>query len=144
MESAGPPRDTAQAMSQENVELVKRTLALFHTGDAEAALACFSEDVVVEVPARPDVTGGRGREALATLVGGWVAAWEDWSEEINEVRDLGDHVMVISTQRGRAKSSGIEITAQYAYLFEVRNGELSRMGLYGSPDEAREAAGLSE
>ena len=119
-------------------------LALFHAGDAEGALACFSEDVVVESPARPDVTGGRGREALGALVGSWVGSWEDWSEEINEVRELGDRVMVISTQRGRAKSSGIEITAQYAYLYEVRNGELSRMGMYSTADEALEAAGLSE
>jgi hypothetical protein len=28
-------------MSQENLELVKRMLALFHAGDAEGALACF-------------------------------------------------------------------------------------------------------
>ena len=130
-------------MSQENVERVKRMLALFHAGDAEGALACFSEDVVVEVPDRPDVTGGRGRQALGALVGSWVEPWEAWSEEINDVRELGDRVMVISTQRGRAKSSGIEITAQYAYLYEVRNGELSGMGLYSSPDAALEAAGLS-
>ncbi len=129
-------------MSGENVELVKRMLALFHAGDAEGALACFSEDVVVEAPARPDVTGGRGREALARLVGSWVGSWEDWSEEIDEVRDLGDHVVVISTQRGRAKSSGIEIALQYPVLYEVRNGELSAVGLYGSLDEALKAAGL--
>ena len=131
-------------MSEENVELVKRMLAHFHAGDAEGALACFTEDVIVQVPHRPDVTGGRGREALGAVVGSWVEPWEDWSEEINEVRDLGDQVMVVSTQRGRARGSGIEITAQYAYLFEVRNGELSRMGLYSDPDEALEAAGLRE
>ncbi len=131
-------------MSQENVELVKRMLALFHAGDAEGALACFSEDVVTEMPTRPDVTGGRGHEALGELIGGWVAAWEDWSEEINEVRDLGDHVMVISTQRGRGKSTGIEIALQYASLYEIENGQISRMGLYDSPEEALEAAGLSE
>jgi ketosteroid isomerase-like protein len=130
-------------MSQENVELVKRMMALFHAGDAEGALACFSKDTVVEAPVRPDFTGGRGREAVSTLVGGWVGSWEDWSEEIHEVRDLGDRVMVISTQRGRAKSTGIEIAMQYALLYEVRSGELSAMGLYGSPEEALAAAGLS-
>src|SRR5687768_14350902 len=130
-------------MSQENVELVKRMYALFDGGDAEGALACFSEDVVVESPARPDLTGGRGREALGTLVGSWVGSWEEYSQEIDEVRDLGDRVLVISTQRGRAKSSGIEIAAQYAYLYEVRNGELSGMGMYGSADEALEATRLS-
>ena len=131
-------------MSQENVELVKRMYALFEAGDAEGTLACFSEDVVVEAPDRPDLTDGRGREALGAVVSSWVEPWEVWNEEINDVRELGDRVIVISTQRGRAKGSGIEITAQYAYLYEVRNGELSRMGLYSTPDAALEAAGLSD
>ena len=125
------------------MELVQRMLALFHAGDAKGALACFSEDVVSEATARPDVTGGRGREALMNLIGGWVAAWEDWKEEIDEVRDLGDRVMVIATQRGRGKSTGIEIATQYAAVYEVRDGEISWMGLYNGPNEALEAAGLS-
>ena len=131
-------------MSQENVELVKRMLALFHAGDGEGALACFSEDVVAETPARPDVTGGRGREALGKLIGGWVSAWEDWREEVEEVRDLGDRVMVISTQRGRGKDTGIEVSLQYAALYTVRDGEISGMSLYNGPDDALKAARLSE
>ena len=131
-------------MSRENVDLVKRMLARFHAGDAAGALVCFSEDVVSEAPGRPDLMGGQGREALGTLVGSWVESWEDWNEEINEVRDLGDRVMVLSTQHGRAKSTGIEISMQYAILYEVRNGELSGMCLYSTADEALEAAGLSE
>src|SRR5688500_15723544 len=122
-------------MSQENVELVKRMLALFHAGDAEGALACFSEDVVAEAITRPDVTGGRGREALAKLIGGWVSAWDDWREEIDGIHDLGDQVIVISTQRGRGKSTGIEVAYQYAALYEVRDGEISRMGLHKGHDE---------
>lgn len=131
-------------MSQENVELVKRMLALFHAGDGEGALACFSPHVVTEAPARPDVTGGRGREALGKLIGGWVSAWEDWREQIDEVRDLGDRVMVISTQRGRGKGTGVAVSYRYAALYEVRDGEISGMGLYSGPDEALKAAGLSK
>ena len=131
-------------MSEANVELVKRMLALFHAGNGEGALACFSEDVVAEAPGRPDVTGGLGREALGKLIGGWVSAWEDWREEIDEVRDLGDRVMVVSTQRGRGKGTGIEVAYQYAALYTIRGGEISEMGLYGGPDEALEAARLPE
>jgi hypothetical protein len=52
--------------------------------------------------------------------------------------------MVISTQRGRGKSTGIEIATQYASVYEIENGEISWMGLYDGPDEALKAAGLSE
>jgi ketosteroid isomerase-like protein len=131
-------------MSQENVEIVKRMLALFHAGDAKNALACFSEDVVAETAGRPDLTGGRGREALSKLIGSWVAAWEEWSEEIDEIRDLGDRVMVIATQRGRSKGTQMQIENRYATVYEFRDGEISRMALYNGPDEALEAAARSE
>ena len=41
-------------MSQENVEVVEQMIALFHAGDAEGALACFSPDVVADASRRPD------------------------------------------------------------------------------------------
>jgi ketosteroid isomerase-like protein len=131
-------------MSQENVERVERMLELFHAGDAEGALACFSADVVTDVVVRADTPTGHGREELARITGSWLSAWETWHEEINETRDLGEWVLVMATQRGLAKTTGIEVVTQYAMLYEIRDGELSRMIVHRSAAEALEAAGLSE
>jgi len=60
------------------------------------------------------------------------------------MRDLGSHVVVVSTQRGRAKRSGIEVETRYAVLYEIRGDTITRMVLHTEPAEALEAAGLSE
>jgi len=39
----------------------------------------------------------------------YLGTWEDWREEIEEIRDLGTQVYVASTQRGRGKGSGIAV-----------------------------------
>jgi ketosteroid isomerase-like protein len=52
-------------MSEQNLETVREMYASFHGGDAEAALAYFAPDVLVDASkARPDVAVGRGRVAL--------------------------------------------------------------------------------
>ncbi len=133
-------------MSQENVEIVRRMLESFHAGDAQAALAFFSSDVVTDTSrsGRPDARNGRGREALAEIIGEWMAAWETWDEVVHEVRDLDDdRVMVDATQRGRGKGSGVEISTHYATIYELRRGEIASMSLFLNPAAALEAAGLS-
>ena len=89
-------------MAQENVELVQRMLDHFYNGEAEQALECFSPDVEIDLRRRVDAGWGRGREELARLIGEWVSSFADWREEINEVRDLGDQVLVEATRSAAA------------------------------------------
>jgi ketosteroid isomerase-like protein len=53
---------------------------------------------------------------------------------IEECRDLGDEVLVLATQRGRGKGSGVEVEARYAMLYGIRDGEIVSFTLY--PDAA--------
>jgi hypothetical protein len=76
-------------MSQENVEVVRRMYDAFHSGDADGALAHFDPDVVIDASkARPDVGVGQGREQVNEFVTSWVGTWEEWREDIEEMRDL--------------------------------------------------------
>jgi ketosteroid isomerase-like protein len=52
------------------------------------------------------------------------------------VRDLGDRVLVISTQRGRGQTTGIELAERYATLYEVRGGEIVSFTLFPSEEAA--------
>src|SRR5882762_2017710 len=132
-------------MSQENVEIVRRMYDAFHGGDVDGALSHFDPDVLVDASkARPDVGVGKGREHVNAVVTSWLGSWEEWREEIEEVRDLGSRVLVLSVQRGRGKGSGVEVEAHYAMLYDVHGGEIISMRMYGTPAEALEAAGLRE
>src|SRR3954451_24400182 len=97
-------------MSEENVEFVRSMYDAFQSGDPDGALSHFDEDVLVDTgSARPDLSVGKGREYLSTVVGSWTAAWDGWTDEIDEMRDLGSRVLVVSVQRGRGKGTGIEV-----------------------------------
>ncbi len=132
-------------MSQENVEIVQQMYAAFYGGDVDGALSHFDPDVLVDASkARPDLATGKGREHVNTVVASWMAAWEEWREEIEEMRDLGSRVLVLSVQRGRGKGSGVEVEARYAMLYDLHRGEITSMRMYGNPADALEAAGLRE
>ena len=112
----------------------------FQAGDAERALAHFDRDVLVEAPERVDTTAGRGHQAVSTIVGSWVGSFDEWSEEIEEVRDLGDQVCVVATHRGRGKETGLRVEYRYAVLYEIRGDKITRMTMYPDPTTALEAA----
>ena len=132
-------------MSQENVEIVRRMYDAFYAGDVDRALSHFQPNVLVDASkARPDISIGNGRGHVNALVSRWVAAWDEWREEIEEIRDLGSRILVLSVQRGRGKGSGVEVEARYAMLYDLDGGEITSMRMYGKVAEALEAAGLSE
>jgi ketosteroid isomerase-like protein len=128
-------------MAHQNVEAVRRMYEAFHGGDAAGSLEYFHPDVEIDATGRPDEATGRGREAVARIIGGWVAAFDDWSEEIEEMRDIGRTVYVVARQRGRGRETGIDVETRYAVLYELRDGQITRLTLYGDPAEALEAAG---
>jgi ketosteroid isomerase-like protein len=130
-------------MSQENVEIVQRMYEAFYTGDFDGALAYFDPAVMFDASVRVDGGMGHGREELYAMVADWVGGWEEWSQEIEEVHDLGSQVCVLTIDRGRGKGSGIELEDRWAVLYEIEGDKISSMRLFTTTGEALEAAGPS-
>jgi ketosteroid isomerase-like protein len=132
-------------MSQENVERLRRGYELWlATGD-------FPDDTHPDFvwdmstfrgwPERPTYPGSEGaREFLAN----WNAAWEDWELEVEDYIDAGERVIAIVRQRGRSKTSGVSVEMRFGQVWTFQDGKQIRMQMYASPEEALEAAGLSE
>lgn len=124
--------------------MVRRMYEAFHASDFDGALAYFDPAVVFDASVRVDGGIGHGREELFAMVAQWVGSWEEWREEIDEMRDLGSKVCVVTTQRGRGKGSGIELQDRYVVLYEIGGDKISSMTLYKTTAEALEAAGAPE
>jgi ketosteroid isomerase-like protein len=132
-------------MSNENVEIVRRTYEAFVRGDAATALAAYSEDTEWDDRHfRPEGRVHCGREELVEVIRTWVGAWRDYSFSIKRVIDAGDHVVVISEDRGKGKGSGIEINTLLGFVVDVAGGQITRTVVYADPAEALKAAGLKE
>ena len=93
-------------------------------------MACFDPDVVVDFSRRADGRVGRGREYLSQVVASWMGAWEEWYEEIHEIRDLGSQIYVLATQHGRGRGSGVEVEQSYAFLCEVEGENITKVTYY--------------
>jgi len=132
-------------MSQENVDLARRMTEAFLSGNGDGALALMHPDVVFEATARPDGRVWQGRNAVRRAVAEWIGSWDAYSLEIRDYVDApGDRVVVLWTERGRGKGSGIPLEHHGGNVVTIRDGEIVRIAIYTSTDKALEAVGLRE
>ena len=141
----GAKRDTAPAMSEENVELAYRVMMLAYRCDRDSFLELMDPEVEsfsTIAPVEGHYWGHRGvRDWWRDLF----AASPDFKVEVLEVRDLGEFVVVFFT-------SGVAATASTA-VRPLRNpcgrwpsghGRVVWWQNFQSEAEALEAARLSE
>jgi ketosteroid isomerase-like protein len=144
-----PYRDTAWAMSQENVERFRRVLEAGDRRDVDAILEEFDPEVEVH-PGLAASLGGetaavyRGRERAREAIQELLDAFDETHIEVSEIRDLGDRVLAILRVHVRGSESGIEMETPYAYLARLKNGKVIWVRSYIELQDALEAAGLSE
>ena len=140
-------RDTARAMSQQNIEVVRDQFAAVNERDFPRAMSHYAEDVELVVDATAFLEHGtfKGREAVGRWFGNWFATFDrDYRFEIDDARDLGDVVLLVASHHGRGRASGVEVRGQTGYVYTVRDGKIVRAELYPGRAEALEAAGLRE
>ena len=127
----------------EPVETVREMYDAFHGGDLTSAGAHFDPDVLIDVRGRADTGTGRGTAFLLETIASWTSAFEDWREEIEEIREVDGRVYVAAVQRGRGKETGIEVTQRYGLVYDVEGGLIVRMTMFPRPEEAAAEVGLS-
>ena len=143
----GAERDTARAMSEENVEIVRRGFEAFNRGDLDAFLENSTDDIDYRAAeGAPDDHGPiQGKDALRAFMQDWLDTFDDFRAEPVELIEAGeDKVIVVVRVSGRAKLSGVETDLTYAELWTLRDGKVAWGRQYWTRDEALEAAGLSE
>jgi ketosteroid isomerase-like protein len=138
-------------MSQENVEIVRRAYEVFNEGGPEAVISAgiWSPEIVWDFS--PSEIPGAGvyrghDEVRAFFKEDWFGAFpfEGWEVELDQLLDHGDQVISVHHQRGLGASSGAAAVLEQGIINTVRDGQIVRVELYGDPQKALEAAGLSE
>jgi ketosteroid isomerase-like protein len=141
-----PERDTAWAMSEENVELTLLALDAYNRRDAEAAIA-LSDPEIVWSPVFARMTEGRGTYRGHAGMRQYFEDLAEFSEEghaeFSEVHDLGDQVLALG-HVSMTFASGVELDQELAVLMSWRNGKCVEGRSWLSHAEALEAAGVRE
>ena len=140
-------RDTAWAMSQENVEVVKVAYEAFARGGLDRYMEHFTDDVVYRaVEDAPDEPGPiHGKDAVRAWLQDWIDMFDGFRMEPVELIDAGgDTVVAVERFGGHAKLSGVETDQIIGDVITIRNGKIARGHEYATREQALEAAGLSE
>jgi ketosteroid isomerase-like protein len=74
----------------------------------------------------------------------WLSAWDDWRVEVDDYLEIGDHVVVLASYRGRGKGSGVEIRQQGAHVFRLRDGKVVRLEIFADREKAIESVRVAE
>jgi uncharacterized protein len=69
----------------------------------------------------------------------WLSEWEYWRVEVHDYLEIGDHVVVLATYRGRGKGSGAEVNQPGAHVFELRDGKVVRLEIFADRQRAIES-----
>ena len=134
-------------MSQENIEILRRSDEVFETGDLERWVSEFFDP---EIEWRtsvedPDAATHRGREALKRYVEQWMESFEGLHAETEQFIDVGDdRIFTWVRWTGRGRASGVEADWYLAIIYTLRDGKVVRGEEYFDPAEALETVGLSE
>jgi ketosteroid isomerase-like protein len=128
---------------EERIRLVERGTEAFQRGDMRAVLELMAEDIELDSP--PELgnspRGARGRDAYLAWLEDWLEAWDDYTLEIEAIEAVGErHVVADCLQRATGKESGITVDLPLAYMYEIRDGQVTAMHLYRTHEAASEVA----
>jgi ketosteroid isomerase-like protein len=128
-------------MSSQNVEIVRRHLEAWRSGDAARALAYMSEDVEFDASTRPGGKIWHGRDGVSESLAEWLEIWDEYVLDTEEPIDAGEGVVLsLWHESGRAKHSGALIAEPGATVFTLRDGSITKVLV--SLDRAGVLAGL--
>jgi ketosteroid isomerase-like protein len=127
-----------------NVDVVRRALDAFNSGDLEAMLAMQDSEFEWHPAFGGAMLGASVYRGPAAFREYWRDVQDIWDHTFRfdpeNFSDYGNTVVVVGRGRGRARGSAIDIDQQFAMLFEVRRGKLVFGQTFADPDQALEAA----
>jgi ketosteroid isomerase-like protein len=129
-------------MSQENVARFLEATEALNRRDLEGWLEAYDEQAVFEPRVAAFEGSFSGHDGLKGFFEDVAERLEFLEIEFDEVRDLGDRVLALGTDRGRGKESGAEIAGTVAIVASFRDGKCVHLKDYGDRQLALEAAGL--
>jgi ketosteroid isomerase-like protein len=132
-------------MSEENVELVRRTYEATNHGDYDAIGSYIHPEIEFHTYARsPEAGVYYGKQAVREYNENLWEQFESVRFEVEELLDAGHQVVVLTTQHAVPKGGQQEMKVRVAEVWTVRDGLLAERHSYSTRNEALEAAGLSE
>jgi ketosteroid isomerase-like protein len=133
-------------VSEENVKVVRYCWAAWIRGDLDAAFANFAPDVEWDTTTYegwPETGVYRGHDGVRRFLDEWLAIWDRYEAGVDDYLDAGDNqVVALAWQRGHGHESHALVEMQFAMVFTLRDGLVTRMDVYSDRARALESTGV--
>jgi ketosteroid isomerase-like protein len=131
-------------MSQENVELVRRLYEAWQR-DGFGVVAELMDPGIewVNPPNAVEPGTRRGYAAFAAAAESFVSVYLESRFTDVSFHDAGDRIAVSATMSSRGGGSEFPIETRRGYVFELRDGRVTRFSWFTDPLEAIEAVGMT-
>jgi ketosteroid isomerase-like protein len=127
-----------------NFEVVERMFAAFAERDLGALVELMDPEIEF-LPVTANLTTGgvpyRGHAGIARYFDDVAQVWPELRLFPEEVRDGAREGVVVALGRVIARGGGMILDSPTGWVFQMRDGRIARLRVYGSHEEAVEAAG---
>jgi ketosteroid isomerase-like protein len=133
-------------MSESNEEVARRTFEAIGRWDVDALLELYDPEIefLPLTGTRVESGGYFGHAGVRAYFEEVGEVWDAMRPRADDVRTVGDHVILLGGCAVRGRGSGAVSDSPMAWVLTVRDGKVRRHRGYATRTEALEAVGLSE
>lgn len=132
-------------MSEQNLEVTRRSFDLWNAGDVDALRDLYHHDVVMRHPEGwPEPGPSVGRDAVFRQFELLRQDWQTDRLEVFDKRAAGDCVVTRQRWRAQGGHSGATSELTVSSVFRFREGKIAALAFYWDHSEALAAAGIQE
>jgi ketosteroid isomerase-like protein len=130
-------------VSQQNVEVVRRSLEAFNARNVDELVGLTDPDGEW-LPFRAQLEGivYRRHEGVRQYVRDIDEDWEAFRIDPLEFHDSGERVAVIGRVTALGRGSTVDFDSIAGFVFELHRGRVRRLTSHSTPEAALEAVGL--
>jgi ketosteroid isomerase-like protein len=135
---------TDRLPESDKIASLRRFLAAFNSRDIDSVAGELDPDVELhEWPEAPGSQSYRGPDGVRRAIDSWFETWEWMRVEVEDIVEVGDHVLFTLHQRAKGKGSEAEVEVRSFNVYTFRDGKVTRIQLFIERDRALAAAGLT-
>ena len=133
-------------MSQENMEIVRRSVGAYNRRDLDGIVENWAPDAVLDWSNSRGLEAGvyRGHDEIRAFTQRFLAAWDEVRLEIDDPVEVEHDLLVVENVTYLRGRDGIETKARSGWVLTFRDGQQTSLTLYQTKEEALEAAGLRD
>jgi ketosteroid isomerase-like protein len=131
-------------MSQANVEAVERLYEAWQRNGFGVVRELMDPAIEWVNPAYAVEPGTRrGYDGFQAAAQALTTIYPDYQVSAAKLHDVGDRVAVTARVATRSAGRAVPIEAERGYVFDLRDGKITRFAWFNDPQEALEAVGLA-